>query len=171
MTHEHVNNFLMNRISGFFFDVMIVAGIAAIDWKNLEGLLIPLIVVCVLGTIATFFYLKFICKKIYNTYEYEGFFSYFGMLTGTASTGMILLREIDPNFETPASDNLVLQQLPAIIFGAPILLLIPFAGESLDNALIVFGIVCVLFVIYNLILLRRDIFKIGKGKKNGNDKI
>lgn len=170
MTHQHVNNYLMNRISGFFFDVMIVAGIAAIDWQNLQGLLIPLIMVCVLGTLGTFFYLKAVCKRIYPTYEYEGFFSYFGMLTGTASTGMILLREIDPNFETPAANNLVLQQLPAIIFGAPILLLIPFAGESLENAILVFCIVCVLFVVYNIILLRRDIFKLGRRKKNVKNK-
>ncbi len=159
MTHQHVNNYLMNRISGLFFDIMIVAGIAAIDWKNLEGLLIPLILVCVLGTIATFFFVKFVCNKTFKGYEHEAFFSIFGMLTGTASTGMILLREIDPNFETPAADNLVLQQVPAIAFGAPILLLIPFAGESLTNALIVFGIVIVMFVVYNIILLRKYIFK------------
>ena len=130
-----------------------------IDWKNLEGLLIPLILVCVLGTIATFFFVKFVCNKTFKGYEHEAFFSIFGMLTGTASTGMILLREIDPNFETPAADNLVLQQVPAIAFGAPILLLIPFAGESLTNALIVFGIVIVMFVVYNIILLRKYIFK------------
>ena len=36
-----------------------------------------------------------------------------GMLTGTASTGVILLREIDGNFKTPAADNLVYQTFPA----------------------------------------------------------
>ena len=35
------------------------------------------------------------------------------MLTGTASTGMILLREIDGSYRTPASENLVYQSLPA----------------------------------------------------------
>ena len=153
MTHQHINNYMMNRLSGLFFDVMIVSGIAAIDWQNLTGLLIPLILVCVFGAIGTFFYIKWICKKIYPNYEYEAFFSIFGMLTGTASTGMILLREIDPNFETPASQNLVLQQLPAIIFGAPLLLMVGFAGQKeLKNTLIVFGV----------ILLRKYIFK----KKN-----
>jgi ESS family glutamate:Na+ symporter len=83
----------------------------------------------------------------------------FGMLTGTASTGMILLREIDPNFETPAADNLVMQQVPAIAFGAPILLLMSFAAESVTNSWIVFGIMVVLFVIYNMITLRKLIFK------------
>lgn len=43
----------------------------------------------------------------------------YGMLTGTASTGIILLREIDKDFKTPAADNLVYQNSPAIVFGFP----------------------------------------------------
>ena len=89
----------------------------------------------------------------------------FGMLTGTASTGMILLREIDPNFETPAADNLVLQTLPAIVFGAPLLLLMSFAGQSYTNSLIVFGIIVVMFVAYNILLLRNFIFQKKKKKE------
>ena len=162
MKHTYVNNYMMNRLSGVFFDVMIVAGIAAIDWQNLQGLLWPLLIICTIGGIFTFIYIKFVCNRIYPEYEYESFFSMFGMLTGTASTGMILLREIDPNFETPAADNLVLQQIPAIAFGAPILLLMSFAAESFGNSLIVFGIICALFVIYNFILFRKTLFK----KKN-----
>ena len=99
------------------------------------------------------------CKKIYPDYPYEAFFSIFGMLTGTASTGMILLREIDPNFETPASDNLVLQQLPAIVFGAPLLLLVGMAGKSITNATIILGVIVLMFILYNFLLLRKQIFK------------
>lgn len=164
MTHTHINNHMMTRLSGFFFDVMIVAGIAAIDWQDLTGILWPLIIVCVVGAIGTFIYIKFVCKKIFPNYEYEAFFSIFGMLTGTASTGMILLREIDPNFETPAANNLVFQQVPAIAFGAPLLLLMTFAGQNLTNALIVLGIVAVMFIIYNIIVFRSYIFK-RKSKK------
>ena len=159
MTHQHINNYMMNRLSGLFFDVMIVSGIAAIDYQNLSGLLLPLILLCIFGSIGTFLYIKFVCKKIYPDYEYEAFFSIFGMLTGTASTGMILLREIDPNFETPAAQNLVLQQLPAVVFGAPLLLIVGFAGQNITNTLIVFGIVIVMFIVYNIILLRKFIFK------------
>lgn len=159
MKYVYINNFMMNRLSGLFFDVMIVAGIAAIDWQNLQGLLWPLLIICTVGGIATFIYIKFIAKKIFPNYEYEMFFSMFGMLTGTASTGMILLREIDPNYETPAADNLVLQQMPAIIFGAPILLLMSFAAASLTNSLIVLGIMIGLFIVYNAIVFRKYIFK------------
>ena len=165
MKHTYINSYMMSRLSGMFFDIMIVAGIAAIDWQDLEGLLLPLVIICSAGGVATFFYLKFICKRIFPDYEHEGFFSMFGMLTGTASTGMILLREIDPNYETPAANNLVLQQVPAIGFGAPILLLMSFAAGSFDNSLVVLGIVIFLFIIYNMITLRKYIFK----RKNKNN--
>ena len=159
MTHTYINSYMMNRLSGMFFDAMIVAGIAAINWHNLQGLLVPLLIICIIGGVGTFIYVKIVAKKIFPNYEHEMFFSMFGMLTGTASTGMILLREIDPNFETPAANNLVLQQVPAIVFGAPLLLLMSFAAESLFNSLIVFGICVLMFIVYNIILFRKQIFK------------
>lgn len=159
MNHTYINNYMMNRLSGLFFDVMIVAGIAAINWENLQGLLVPLIILCTIGGLATFLYLKLVANKLFPDYEYEMFFSMFGMLTGTASTGMILLREIDPNFETPAANNLVLQQVPAIAFGAPILLLLTFAAESLFNSCIMLGIMAAMFIVYNVIIFRKYIFK------------
>ena len=159
MTHTYINSFMMTRLSGLFFDIMIVAGIAAIDWENLKGLLWPLLIICSIGGVGTFLYIKFVAKKIFPDYEHEMFFSMFGMLTGTASTGMILLREIDPNYDTPAANNLVLQQVPAIAFGAPLLLLMSFAAESMTNSLIVFGIMVGMFIVYNAIVFRKYIFK------------
>ena len=85
------------------------------------------------------------------------------MLTGTASTGVILLREIDPNFETPASDNLIYQQLWAILFGFPMLLLLGLSPKSIGMTVLTIGLLVVLFVVMNVILFRKSIFK--KGKK------
>lgn len=169
MKHSYVNNFMMDRISGFMFDIMIVAGIAAVDWENLTGMFWVLVIVCALGTIGTFLYTRFVCGILFPKYKYEAFFSIFGMLTGTASTGMILLREIDPDFETPAANNLVFQQVPAIIFGAPILLLVPLAGNAEafmksvnGNTAIILLIVAVLFIAYNIILFRTYILALIK---------
>ncbi len=159
MRHKYANNHYMSRISGMFFDVMIVAGIAAINWQDLSGIFWPLVIVCIAGGFGTFYYIKYVCKKMYPEYEHEAFFSIFGMLTGTASTGMILLREIDPNYETPAATNLIFQQVPAIAFGAPLLLLMSFAGQTFNNALLVLGIVTAMLIVYNIILFRQFIFK------------
>ena len=86
----------------------------------------------------------------------------YGMLTGTASTGIILLREIDPNFATPASNNLVYQNLPAIIFGLPIMFLASYAPQGLTQTWITFGIIVFLLILLLIILFRAQIFK----KKN-----
>lgn len=165
MRYKYANNHYMSRISGMFFDIMIVAGIAAINLQDLSGIFWPLVIICVVGGLGTFYYIKYVCKKIYPEYEHEAFFSIFGMLTGTATTGMILLREIDPNYETPAANNLIFQQVPAIAFGAPLLLLMSFAGQTFKNALLVLAIVVVMLIVYNIILFRKWIFKKKEKKK------
>ena len=156
---EYINNYMLNRISGFCFDIMIVAGTAAISFEEFGKFVLPFIIIVTLGTVVTFFYVLAICKHLYPDYKYEGFFSMFGMLTGTASNGMILLREIDPKFETPAANNLVLQTLAAIVLGFPVLLLMGFAPQSLTATWITLGILIVFWIALTIFMLRTKIFR------------
>ena len=164
MQREYINNYTLDRIAGTCFDFMIVAGTAAIDFHNLRAIWLPLLLVCALGALVTFWYVLRCCRKLYPDYTYEAFFSMFGMLTGTASNGMILLREIDPRFETPAANNLVLQTIPALAFGFPVLLLMGFAPQSLTNTFISVGIMVVAMAIFALFIFRKP------RKKNGERK-
>jgi len=159
MHREYLNNFMMNRVSGLMFDIMVVASIAAIDltaFKRKE-FLIPLLSICIVGGVLTFIYCRFVAKRIFPGYEHEAFLSLYGMLTGTASTGVILLREIDPKFETPASNNLVFQTLWAIVFGFPILLLMGYVTKSMLWAYLTLGIMIVLFAAFNALLFRKQL--------------
>lgn len=158
---EYTNNYMQNRIAGFMFDLMVVSSIAAIDLSAFTQpeFLIPLTVICILGAVTTYAYLRFVCKRVFPMYEYEAFASLYGMQTGTASTGAILLRELDPKFETQAADNLVYHQLWAIVFGFPIMLLMGVAPQSPAKAVLTMVIALALFVAFNILLLRRSIFK------------
>lgn len=158
---EYTNNFMQNRISGFMFDLMVVASIAAIDLSAFRepGFFIPLTIICILGAVFTYVFLRYICKRVFPMYEYEAFTSLYGMMTGTASTGAILLRELDPKFETQAADNLVYHQPWAIVFGFPIMLLMGVAPQSPVKAVVTMVIALALFVLFNILLLRRSIFK------------
>lgn len=158
---QYVNNFLMNRISGFFFDLMVIAGIAAIRLETLEKYYVVIIVLGVLGAVFTYFYNRLVAKTLFPEYSEEQFLAMYGMLTGTASTGVILLREIDKDFSTPAADNLVYQQIPAIVFGFPMMLLATFAPQ---NPTVTLLILVGFFLVLNLILFRRFIFV--KRRKN-----
>ena len=159
MEREYINNYMLNRIGGFCFDIMIVAGTAAISFDEFGKFVLPFSIICALGAIATFVYVLWISKHLYPDYKYEGFFSMFGMLTGTASNGMILLREIDPKFETPAANNLVLQALAAVVLGFPVLLLVGIAPQSLQSTWITLGILVVFWALLTVFMLRKKIFK------------
>ena len=161
MNRQYQNNYLLSRISGFLFDVMIICGIASINIDDLKGYWVPFIIMAVAGGVTTFLYIMFISKKIFKGYVYEGFFSMYGMLTGTISSGVLLLREIDPQMKTPAANNMITGSSFGIIFGAPLLILVSIAPKSDMMTYIAFGLVIVYFLSLFLFIM-----KAGKKKEN-----
>ena len=158
---DYINNFMMNRISGFMFDIMVIASIAAIDLSAFltPSFIIPLSIICILGAVGSYIYLRLVCRRVFPMYEDAAFLSLYGMLTGTASTGAILLREVDPKFESQASDNLVYHQPWAILFGFPMFLLLGVAPQSVGKCLLTLGACVALLIVMNLVLFRKGIFK------------
>ncbi len=168
MHREYTNNFMLNRISGLMFDIMVEASIASI---NLSAFLhrefwIPIVILCAAGALVTYFYTRKVCTHLFPDYADEMFLTQYGMLTGTASTGVILLREIDPQFLTPASHNLIYQNLWAIVLGAPMLLMLGFIPRSMTHLFVCLGILIVLFGAILAVQYRDRIFRKKKTEKS-----
>ena len=153
---NYTNDFLLTRATNFFYDIMVTASIAAIRLSIIEQYLGILVILGVVGMLVTYFYVNFVCKKLFPKYTEQQFLAMYGMLTGTASTGVILLREIDGDFKTPVADNLVYQNFPAMVFGFPILLLATMAPTQPYLTLI---IVFLFMIAINILLFRSLIFK------------
>ena len=153
---QYINDFLMNRVSSFFFDLMVVAGIAAIRLDLLKDYWGVILILGVVGIVSTYLYNRLIVNKLFKDYPEEQFLVMYGMLTGTASTGIILLKEIDPQFKTPAADNLVYQNFPAMVFGFPLMFLATLAPKE---PVLTWIILFVFFIVMNIILFRSFIFK------------
>jgi ESS family glutamate:Na+ symporter len=81
------------------------------------------------------------------------------MMTGTVSTGVMLLREIDPGFKTPAANNLVLGSTSAILLGFPLLVLIGVAPRSTEMLFLSILIMLVYLIILNAFIMKEDIEK------------
>ncbi len=158
---QYINDFLMTRTSNFFFDIMVVAGIAAIRLSVLENYWGIMLIMGVVGLVITYVYNYMVAKTLFPNYAQEQFLMMYGMLTGTASTGTILLREIDGEFKTPAADNMVYQNFPAIVFGFPLMLLATLAPVK---PILTFIILTAFFAVMNVILFRSKIFRKGKAK-------
>ena len=153
---DHTNSFLLTRTSNFCFDIMVVAGIAAIRLGVLEDYWGIILIMGVVGLVITYVYNYFVARKLFPEYTEEQFLMMYGMLTGTASTGTILLREIDGDFKTPAADNMVYQNFPAIVFGFPIMLLATLAPVK---PMLTWILLAVFFVVMNVILFRSFLFR------------
>ncbi len=158
MHRDYINNYQMDRISGFSFDLMIVAGVAAIEINDIKNYILPIILLSLVGTVITFVYIRLVAKECFKGFEHEFFLMCFGTLTGTASNGMILTKELDPGLRTPTSSLYILSNFPAMVMIAPLLLLLGFSGKSLLNAVIALAIFFVLWLVYTLYLFRRRIF-------------
>ena len=155
--HRHyTNNFLLTRATNFFYDIMVTAGIAAIRMSIIGKYWAVLLAMGLVGLVVTYIYVHFVCRKLFPAYQEQQFLAMYGMLTGTASTGVILLREIDGDFKTPVADNLVYQNFPAMVFGFPILLL---ATMAPNKPYLTLGIVVVFLVAINILLFRSFIFR------------
>ena len=155
--HRHyANDFLLTRATNFFYDIMVTASIAAIRMDIIGKYWAVLLIMGIAGLIVTYLYVHFVCRKLFPAYAEQQFLAMYGMLTGTASTGVILLREIDGDFKTPAADNLVYQNFPAMAFGFPILIL---ATMAPTQPYLTLGIVVAFMIVMNILLFRSFIFK------------
>ncbi len=159
MHRGYINNYQMDRISGFAFDLMIVAGVSAIEINDIKNYILPIIILSVVGAVITLVYIRKVSKECFKGFEHEFFLMSFGTLTGTASNGVILMKEVDPGLRTPTSSLYILSNFPAMVMIAPLLFLLSFAGKSFANAIIACAIFFVLWCAYTLFLFRRRIFK------------
>lgn len=159
---EIINNRQVSKISDFAFDLMIIAGVAAIEIENILNYIWVIVALSIVGTIVTYIYVRIMTKKVFKGYEHDMFLVNFGTLTGTASNGMILLRESDPTFKRDSANIFIISQLPAMIAVAPLLLLLNFSAKSLTTCLIACGIFFLLAVVYTIIILLLNKKKIAK---------
>ena len=153
---KHTNDFLMTRCSNFFYDLMVVSGVAAIRLGILEDYWGVMLILGVVGLVITYIYNLLVAKRLFPEYPQEQFLMMYGMLTGTASTGVILLREIDGDFKTPAADNMVYQNLPAIALGFPMMLLATLAPKKPALTMV---ILVLFFLALQVVLFRSFLFK------------
>ena len=158
---RYQDNYLLNRLSGSFFDIMIVAGIGCINMEDIRGLVLPFVLLVIAGTVVTWFHLRWVCKAVYGDYYYEGLISMYGMLTGTISSGVLLLRETDPQLETPAANNLVVGSSFGILLGAPVLILVGLAAKSNAMCFVTLGLAAAYLLILDVL-----IFKVGRHGKS-----
>lgn len=121
---NYLNNFLLQRIAGFVFDFMVAASISAVTFKRIADSFWSIFIITFAGGILTFLYVSFIVRKTMKEHRLANTIAFFGHLTGTISTGMALLREVDPLMKSGAPENMIFGSGVAMFFGFPLMALL-----------------------------------------------
>ena len=128
---NYADNYLLQKISAGSFDIMIAAGIAAISISVLYDYLVPILIITTVGGLFTMFYTVFMAKRIYDEDELiPNIACLYGMWTGTITTGIALLREVDPEAKSSAAENAVLGSGVAAAFALPIMMILHVAIQG-----------------------------------------
>lgn len=146
-----IDDVTMTRCSNLFMDFMIVASVAAISLVVVAQYWLPLLVISILVTLATWWVIQFLTHDAFKQFEFERFAAIFGNMTGTLQSALVLLRIVDSGMKSPASYNLVYGSGLALVFGFPLLLLINAPVHYFDNP--TEGFWMVLFALFGYLVL------------------
>jgi ESS family glutamate:Na+ symporter len=149
------NNYVLSNISSLAFNFMIAGAVLTITIQAVQEYYLLVIVLATVGTIFTFLFLRWISHRIYKgQYEIHYFLSMFGMLTGTASTGLALLKGVDRDFESPIAEEIVVGSGTAISMALPLFALLMFPGLAITSGNNIYNVlVFVIPIAYGLLLL------------------
>ena len=142
----------MSRLSGLSVDYLIVASIAAINFTLIKTNIIPVLIMSILAGFSTFFIIRFTAYRSFEDYHFERFIGIFGEMTGTINSGLVLIRVTDPNFDSPAAEDLAYGGGIALFMGLPLLVMLNLPMTIFDNTLKGYWITLGMILAYLILL-------------------
>jgi ESS family glutamate:Na+ symporter len=105
-------------------DFLVTAAIMAIQVVVVARYAVPILIICLLGGSIVLVMVFLLARSSFDQYQFERALSIYGLLTGTVSSGLALVRVVDPDFKTPVAGDLVLGSGFSLFLGMPLLFLI-----------------------------------------------
>jgi ESS family glutamate:Na+ symporter len=109
MRKIHMDSYLdratINRISGVALDYLVCAAIATLSLKVFSLYLVPLVLTIIIMIIVNLIANFYFSWKIFDVDWFERAVASYGLESGVLATGLMLLRVVDPRFETTGQDS------------------------------------------------------------------
>jgi ESS family glutamate:Na+ symporter len=121
---EIVDVQMIERLQGFSLDVLVIAALGTLSLTAIAANMGPFILLAVTGLVWTVGAFVFLARRMLPDFWFERGIADVGQAMGVTSTGLILLRVVDPDLKTPAYQA----------FGYKQLIMEPFFGGGLVTA-------------------------------------
>ena len=104
---------MQRRITGFSVDYLIVATVAAIQLNIVWDYWLPISMMALVNGVLTTLLVVYFGRRL-PAYSLERTAAIFGVVTGTVSCGLLLLRIVDPDFKTPVAYEIAVMNVFAL---------------------------------------------------------
>ncbi len=109
--HNLVDLGLTRRIQNTALDFLVVAAIATIRIETLQNGLVPLLILVGAGIAWNVFCVVVLARRMLPDAWFERSIAEMGQSMGVTATGLLLLRVVDPDYESPAADAFAYKQI------------------------------------------------------------
>ncbi len=140
-------------ITGFSVDVLVAATLVSVKLAVVWDYIVPLLAISAVGGVWTTFYTIYFGRRIEGELGFERMAVQYGVNTGTVSTGLLLLRVIDPQFKTSVALETGLYSIFAMPFVLGAMLVIVYGPKWGLTVIHQMGIFLAMFLVV-LVLLK-----------------
>ena len=109
--HRLIDLGLMRRIQNSALDFLVVAAIATIRMDVVMSGMVPLLILVAAGIGWNVFCVMVLAKRMLPDAWFERAIAEMGQSMGVTATGLLLLRVVDPDYDTPAADAFACKQI------------------------------------------------------------
>jgi len=109
--HKLIDLGLIRRIQNSALDFLVVAAIATMRLEVIAAGLVPLLILVAAGIAWNVFCVLVLARWLLPDAWFERSIAEMGQSMGVTATGLLLLRVVDPDYETPAADAFATKQL------------------------------------------------------------
>jgi ESS family glutamate:Na+ symporter len=144
----------LSRIAGMAVDFMVAGAIAAISLVFVGQYWKEILILSVACGIITTLTVPWMASRMFRDYRFERMLMIYGCSTGTLSTGLALLRVVDPEYRTPVAPDYMVSAGLTFLLAIPFILAINLpakAGQTGNMAL--FWTMVVISAIYLLVTM------------------
>ncbi len=128
---DHIlDNAMLSRVSGISVDFMVTSSIAAISLVVAVRYLLPIVITAVVGTAIILTVIPWMGSRVFSDNRFLRTIIIYGACTGTLTTGLALLRVLDPEFETPVASDYSYASGITFVAAIPFILAINFPAKA-----------------------------------------
>ena len=145
---HYIDRPTINRIAGVALDFLVCSAIATLSVKVFATYLVPMLVTIVVVILVNLFSNFYFGWKLFDDDWFERTLGSYGLESGVLATGLMLLRVVDPKFETTGQESAASSAALCYPWSLPYIMFMPALAMSGASPMLLLGISVALLAVF-----------------------